>query len=130
MVGRTCRSSYVFGVVRTVCAAGGPASATDRGSNVEICHHPDVGRRRHGLRDTGRRGLCLVSLSGISYAGRVEEAAGACQPPSTTSKLRRAAEALRPAAGGDAMTRISRIRLVEILRGSDAAMALLKKSAG
>jgi len=40
--------------------------------------------------------------------------------------LRRAAEVLRPTATEDASERIDRIRLMEILRGPDAALALLK----
>jgi hypothetical protein len=41
-------------------------------------------------------------------------------------QLRRAAEALRPTTGEDASAFVGRIRLVEILRGPDAAMAMLK----
>lgn len=41
-------------------------------------------------------------------------------------QLQRAAEALRPKPEEDAVARVSRIRLVEILRGSDAAVAMLK----
>ncbi len=41
-------------------------------------------------------------------------------------QLQRAAEALRPKPDEDAVARVSRIRLVEILRGSDAAVAMLK----
>jgi hypothetical protein len=42
-------------------------------------------------------------------------------------QLRHAAEALRPKPDEDAVARVSRIRLVEILRGPEAAMAMLKK---
>jgi hypothetical protein len=41
-------------------------------------------------------------------------------------QLQGAAEALRPKPDEDAAARVSRIRLVEILRGSDAAVAMLK----
>jgi hypothetical protein len=41
-------------------------------------------------------------------------------------QLQRAAAALRPAAGEDELARAGRIRLVEILQGPDAAMAMLK----
>jgi hypothetical protein len=41
-------------------------------------------------------------------------------------QLQRAAEALCPKPDEDALARVSRIRLVEILRGSDAAVAMLK----
>jgi hypothetical protein len=41
-------------------------------------------------------------------------------------QLRDAAQSLRPVAGEDTLARISRIRLMEILQGSDAAMAVLK----
>jgi hypothetical protein len=44
-------------------------------------------------------------------------------------QLQRAAEALRPSAGEDTLACIGRIRLVEILRGPDAAMAMLKARA-
>ncbi|MGC1409359.1 MAG: hypothetical protein WA864_10495 [Acetobacteraceae bacterium] len=41
-------------------------------------------------------------------------------------QLKRAAEALRPKPDEDAVARVSRVRLVEILRGSDVAVAMLK----
>ena len=41
-------------------------------------------------------------------------------------QLQGAAQTLRPVAGEDAMARISRIRLVEILQGPDAAIQLLE----
>jgi hypothetical protein len=41
-------------------------------------------------------------------------------------RLQRAAEALRPQPGEDPSTRISRVRLVEILRGPEAGMAMLE----
>jgi hypothetical protein len=45
-------------------------------------------------------------------------------------QLQGAAQSLRPVAGEDALARISRIRLVEILHGPDAAMAILKTVPG
>jgi hypothetical protein len=41
-------------------------------------------------------------------------------------QLQRAAEALRPKPDEDAVAHVSRVRLVEILRGSDAAVTMLK----